>query len=112
MSEADLELLYKEGEPQGKKGDEEWKVVGYDSKGEIDFMVSNYGRCTTKGKGSNKPHFGYFEKDRKHGRVRYHGEWVNVLKKCKESFPKEKWDFVDPFWDKQGSPRANSVPNK
>ena len=93
MSQADLEILYKIGEQQGKR-DEEWMFVpGTNYK----LRVSTFGRCTTPNK--NKPHFGYFEKDRKSFRVRWNGVWYNVLKQCKQLFPKDKWDFVDPFWD-------------
>ena len=89
MPEA-YEALFKVGQPQGKR-DEEWlQIPG------TDIGISTYGRCHTKRK--PKFHFGSFEKDRKYGRIRMNGKMVTVVNLCKQHFPPDKWDFVDPHW--------------
>ena len=108
MPEA-YEALFEIGQPKGKR-DEEWKIITWKPNGDPDIMVSTLGRVATELK--NKPHFGTFENDRKYGRIRMNGKMQNVLKLCKKHFPPEKWDFVDPFWDKQGPSSANLAPNK
>ena len=101
MPEA-YESLFKVGQPQGER-EEKWLLIPG-----TDIGISTYGRCHTKIK--PKMHFGYFDKSRKNGRVRHKGVWYHVLKLCKQHFPKEEWDFVDPFWEEAQAQAADSSP--
>ena len=101
MPEA-YEALFKVGQPQGKR-DEEWlRIPG------TEIGISTYGRCHTKIKAYM--HFGSLEKDRKYGRIRVNGKMISVVKLCKQHFPPDKWDFVDPFWKEAQASTSSSVP--